>query len=188
MKKKFKISSSITLSSDYSFNWEYNKNIFQWGRAEDIGRYCDMSQLSRALRWNVGIGGGDNGSPGFCILVRRLHLCNFSWIPYMLGFGQHSRLEVEASCWPLTSSFSYGGRSHLLSRSTLNSVEDCSRNSGGLVCAPHVLISAEWPEDFSDQHWSEFKFLLPQPFWLEMNSAMTPLSVAQRWSELISKL
>ena len=43
MKKIFKISSSITSASDYSFNCEYNKNIFQlwsmmkgWGYGEDI--------------------------------------------------------------------------------------------------------------------------------------------------------
>ena len=43
MRKTFKISSSITSASDYSFNWEYNKNIFQlwsmmrgWGYEEDI--------------------------------------------------------------------------------------------------------------------------------------------------------
>ena len=43
MKKIFKISSSITSASDYGFNCEYNKNIFQlwsmmkgWGYGEDI--------------------------------------------------------------------------------------------------------------------------------------------------------
>jgi len=46
---------------------------------------------------------------------------------------------------------------------------------GGLVCAPHVLISAT-------QHWSELEILLPQPFWLESNSAMAPLRVTQCWS------
>ena len=43
MKKKFKISSSVTSASNYGFNCEYNKNIFQlwsmmkgWGYEEDI--------------------------------------------------------------------------------------------------------------------------------------------------------
>jgi len=32
----------------------------------------------------------------------------------------------------------------------------------------------------SDQCWSELELLLPQPFWLEINSAMAPLRVTQR--------
>ena len=40
----------------------------------------------------------------------------------------------------------------------------------------------------SDQRWSELEFLLPQPFWLETNSAMAPLSITQCWSALTSKL
>ena len=43
MKKKFKISSSVTSASNYGFNCEYNKNIFQlwsmmkgWGYEEDV--------------------------------------------------------------------------------------------------------------------------------------------------------
>jgi len=43
MKKKFKISSSITSASDYSFNCEYNKNIFQGWKAEDM----------RKISWHV---------------------------------------------------------------------------------------------------------------------------------------
>ena len=56
-----------------------------------------------------------------------------------------------------------------------------------VLSLPHmfwsVLISADWQENFSDQFWSESEFLLPQPFWLEINSAMAPLSISQHWSE-----
>ena len=69
-----------------------------------------------------------------------------SWTPYMLGFGQHSCLEVEASCRPLTVSFSYGGRSHLLSRSTPNSVEDRSMNSVTFVLNKASIGPLEWAE------------------------------------------
>jgi len=51
-----------------------------------------------------------------------------------------------------------------------------------------ALSGADQQEDFSDQHWSELEILLPQPFWLESNSAMAPLRVTQRWSALIRVL
>ena len=55
-----------------------------------------------------------------------------------------------------------------------------------VLSVPHMFwsapLSADQPEDFSDQHWSELEILLPQPFWVESNSAMAPLRVNQHWS------